>query len=432
MAIIDLGDGATVNIENGGSGAKVEEEKTPLNGNPDTTDLGSKPDNNGGEGDDSNKPSNEGKPGENKGDEGKPGDDNSLTGELTAGTEIEFDGVKYTVDNDGNIVDNEGNIFKKADEVDAWIKENEVAKEEQIEIPLKNVMDKIGIEVKDEKGNPVEFTNDEDGLEAYINSIVEIKSNEATKATLNKFYQDNPIVKQFVDFVTVNNGDYRGFGQLPDRSGVEVIKDNETQQENIIRLAAAEFGNKGVTDAYIKYLKDSGSLYDEACNQLQALKEKDAAYRERISQEAEIRRQAEEEAITEYFNKIDNIISSRNIGGYKIPESFVKEVNGQKITLTPNDFYNYLYKQTEVDADGNKITGYQKDLAALDDDKLMTNELINAWLLFTGGDFKDLATMAAKEREVRKLILTSKKTNSRGTIKINKPTNGNIDKVVFD
>lgn len=432
MPGIDLGDGAIVNLKSGESTTIVDNDKTPLDGKKDVVDLNDNHDNH--DNNDNHDNQNNNNNNDNHDGEGNPDnhDNNPSTGDLEPGTEIEFDGQTYTVDDKGNVVDKDGNIFKNAEEVKDWIKENQLTEEEPIEIPLKSVMEKIGIEVKDEKGNPIEFANNEEGLEAYINSIIEIKTNEVNKASINKFYQDNPIVKEFVDYVTVNNGDYRGFGQLPDRSGIEVIKDNDIQQENIIRIAAAEFGNKGVTDAYIKYLKDSGGLYDEACNQLQALKEKDADLRNRYAKEAEIKRQAEEQAITDYFNKIDNIISSRNIGGYKIPESFVKEVNGQKITLTPNDFYNYLYKQTEVDADGNKVTGYQKDLAALSDDKLMTNELINAWLMFTGGDFKDLATMAAKEREVHKLILASKKNRSTRTIKINKPTDNNINNIVFD
>ena len=165
---------------------------------------------------------------------------------------------------------------------------------------------------------------------------------------------------------------------------------------------------------------------------MQALKEKDANIREQIKNEAEIQRKAEEQAVNEYFEKVNQVITSRNIGGYTIPENFVKEVDGQKINLTPRDFYEYLYKQSYTDADGNKLTGYQKDLAKLSNDELLNNELINAWLLFTGGTFKDLAVMAAKEREVRKLTIAAKKHRTTRTIKINKPkNNGNNDDLLL-
>lgn len=429
MPEIDFGNGVNTNITNDNNANNGQEDKTPLDGKQDIVDVNANPENNGGNDNNTTPPA-----GNDNGDNNNDGGaDDSSTGGLEQGTEIEYEGVTYTVDENGNVVDAEGKIFKEAKDVDAWLKENEFSdSDEQVEIPLKDVIEKIGIEIKDEAGNPVEFTNDAAGLESYINSVAEIKSNEASAATLNKFYQDNPVVKQFVDYLTVNGGNPRGFGEIPDRSGIIVDKDNEHQQEQIIRVAATEFGNKSVTDAYIKYLKDSGALYDEAVSQLQALKEKDTNIREQIKNEAEIQRRAEEQAVNEYFEKVNQVITSRNIGGYTIPENFVKEVDGQKINLTPRDFYEYLYKQSYTDADGNKLTGYQKDLAKLSNDELLNNELINAWLLFTGGTFKDLAVMAAKEREVRKLTIAAKKHRTTRTIKINKPkSNGNNDNLLL-
>lgn len=433
MPEIDFGNGVNTNITNDNNANNSQEDKTPLDGKQDIVDVNANPENNGGNNNNTTPPAGNDN-GDNNNNNNNDGDaDDSSTGGLEQGTEIEYEGITYTVDENGNVVDAEGKIFKEAKDVDAWLKENEFSdSDEEVEIPLKDVIEKIGIEIKDEAGNPVEFTNDAAGLESYINSVAEIKSNEASAATLNKFYQDNPVVKQFVDYLTVNGGNPRGFGEIPDRSGIVVDKDNEHQQEQIIRVAATEFGNKSVTDAYIKYLKDSGALYDEAVSQLQALKEKDANIREQIKNEAEIQRRAEEQAVNEYFEKVNQVITSRNIGGYTIPENFVKEVDGQKINLTPRDFYEYLYKQSYTDADGNKLTGYQKDLAKLSNDELLNNELINAWLLFTGGTFKDLAVMAAKEREVRKLTIAAKKHRTTRTIKINKPkNNGNNDDLLL-
>ena len=363
-----------------------------------------------------------------------PTETNPSTGGLEPGTVVEFEGNEYTVAENGDIVDKEGNVFKAAGDVQAWLDENEQADDNTLEgSSVEDIIEAVGIEVNDEKGNKIEFSNDKEGLKAYINAVAELKSEETRQATINKFYQDNPVVKQFVDYMTVNGGNPRGFGEIPDRSGIEVDKDNEHQQEQIIRVAAAEFGNKGVTDAYIKYLKDSGGLYDEAVNQLVALQEKDKAVRERIKNDAAAARQAEDDAVRAYWENVNNVISSREIAGYKIPESFTKEVNGQKVTYTPDDFYDYLYRAKEVDANGNKITGYQRDLDKLTDKELLDKELLDAWLMFTGGTYKDLVNMAIKEHEVRKLIVKSKEQRSTRTIKINKPVNnGNASDVVFE
>ena len=363
----------------------------------------------------------------------QPTDTISSTGGLEAGTVIEFEGVEYTVAENGDIVDKDGKVFKAAADVQAWLDENEQTDDNSLNgTSVKDLIDAVGIEVKDEKGNDVEFTDDKEGFKSYINSVIELKSNEAREATLNKFYQDNPVVKQFVDYMTVNGGDPRGFGQIPDRTGITVDKENANQQEQIIRLASKEFG-LNVSDAYIKYLKDSGGLYDEAVNQLVALQEKDKAVRERITQDAANARQAEEEAVRAYWENVNNVITKRNIAGYKIPESFTKEVNGQKVTLTPDDFYDYLYRAKEVDANGNKITGYQRDLDKLTDEELLNKELLDAWLMFTGGTYKDLVNMAIKEHEVHKLVVKSKQQRSSRTIKVVKPTGkASIEDVVLD
>ena len=364
----------------------------------------------------------------------EPTDTNPSTGGLEAGTVIEFDGTEYTIAENGDLVDKDGKVFKAAADVQAWLDENEQTDDNQLNgSSVKDIIEAIGIEVKDEKGNDVEFTDDKAGLQSYINAVVELKSEEARQATINKFYQDNPVVKQFVDYMTVNGGDPRGFGQIPDRSGITVDKDNQNQQEQIIRLAAAEFGNKTISDAYIKYLKDSGGLYDEAVNQLVALQEKDKAVREKITQDAANARKAEEEAVRAYWENVNNVITKRNIAGYKIPESFTKEVDGQKITLTPDDFYDYLYRAKEVDANGNKITGYQRDLDKLTDEELLNKELLDAWLMFTGGTYKDLVNMAIKEHEVRKLIVKSKQQRSTRTIKVTKPQGkADVNGIVFE
>lgn len=363
----------------------------------------------------------------------QPTETNPSTGGLEAGTVVEFEGVEYTVAENGDIVDKDGKVFKAAADVQAWLDENDQQDDNSLNgTSVKDLIDAVGIEVKDEKGNDVEFTDDKEGFKSYINSVIELKSNEAREATLNKFYQDNPVVKQFVDYMTVNGGDPRGFGQIPDRTGITVDKENANQQEQIIRLASKEFG-LNISDAYIKYLKDSGGLYDEAVNQLVALQEKDKAVRERITQDAANARQAEEEAVRAYWENVNNVITKRNIAGYKIPESFTKEVNGQKVTLTPDDFYDYLYRAKEVDANGNKVTGYQRDLDKLTDEELLNKELLDAWLMFTGGTYKDLVNMAIKEHEVHKLIVKSREQRSSRTIKVTKPVGkANISDIVLD
>lgn len=355
-------------------------------------------------------------------------DETSSTGELSEGDTIEFDGVVYTVDSKGNLIDDKGAVFKEADKVADWLKSVEVdeGNEGNLELSIASIQEALGITVTDDNGNPIEFTNDAQGLNAYVNAVIDLKSNELQQAAINKMYADNPLLKQFTDYVQLT-GTPRGFGEIPDRSGIVLDKENEEQLKAVIRMAAKEFGNKSLNENYIKYLKDSGSLYDEAKGQLAMLVEKDRQVRADIEARAAAKREADAKSISDYWNKVNNVINSRVIAGYKLPESFIKEANGQKVTITPNDFYNYLSKATETDTDGNKVTGYQRDLDKLTDDEYLNRELLDAWLMFTGGTYKDLIAMAVNEDKVRQLRVKSKEQRTSKTVKVVKKQGGKFD-----
>lgn len=415
--------GAAQSTENGGNNNATQEDMTHLNGNnqEDITSKDGANNNNGqqeGQSDDTGK----------DGNQNNQDDNNSSTGELAVGDTLEFEGSTYTVDKDGNLVDDKGSIFKQANEVSDWLKSMDVDDNNQVDggLNLASIQEALGVTVTDSDGKAVEFTDDADGVKAYVNSVIDLKSNELQTAAINKLYSDNPLLKQFNDYVQLT-GTPRGFGEIPDRSGIQVEKDNEAQQVAIIRMAAQEFGNKSLNENYIKYLRDSGGLYDEARNQLQALAEKDIAVRKEIETRAATQRQEEAENVANYWKNVSNVIDGRMIAGYKLPESFTKEVNGQKVVITPNDFYNYLSKASEQDADGNKVTGYQKDLSNLSDADYLNRELLDAWLMFTGGTYKDLIDMAVKEDKVRQLRVKSKEQRTAKSVKIIRKANSKAD-----
>lgn len=343
--------------------------------------------------------------------------DNPSTGELNVGDSIDVDGSIYTVDKDGNLVDDKGNVFKEAKDVAEWLKSVEVEDGSTDDsITLASIQDALGVTITDDAGKPVDFTNDAAGVKSYVDSVISLKSKELQEAAINRLYTDNPLLKQFQDYVQLN-GTPRGFGEIPDRSGIQLDKDNEQQLIAVIRMAANEFGNKSLNENYIKYLRDSGGLYDEAKSQLAALVEKDTAYRKEIETRAREQREAEAQANADYWNTVSKVISSRVIGGYRIPESFTKEVNGKKVVITPTDFYNYISRPIETE-DGQRMTGYQQALSKLTDEQYLNREILDAWLMFTGGTYKDLIDMAVKEDKVRQLRVKSKEQRSTKTVKV--------------
>ena len=434
MAVADIdfegtggnGTGSSTSNGNEGNGAQGNgghEEVTNLNGGG-SADITGQDGNNGGDGGNGDQGGHKGGEGNN----GKESDGSSSSGELSEGDTIEFDGTTYTVDASGNLIDDKGNVFKEAKDVADWLKSVEVEGdgEDSGTLSISSIQEALGITVTDAEGKNIEFTDDAAGVKAYVDAVIDLKSKDLQQAAVNKLYADNPLLKQFTDYVQLN-GTAKGFGEIPDRSGIQLDKENEEQLKAVIRMAAKEFGNKSLNENYIKYLKDSGGLYDEAKAQLQALVEKDIAVRKDIEARAQAQRDAEAKSVSYYWNKVNNVIDSRIIAGYKLPESFTKEVNGQKVIITPNDFYNYLSKATETDTDGNKVTGYQRDLNKLTDDEYLNRELLDAWLMFTGGTYKDLIAMAVNEDKVRQLRVKSKEQRSAKTVKVIKKQGGKVD-----
>ena len=413
--------GGDINNDTKSAALDSKDDVTHLNGS-DVDDI-----TNSSTNDDKNKPDDK------DGNNNDQQNDDTSTGELNAGDQLEVDGVTYTVAENGDLVDDKGNVFKEAKDVAEWLKSVDV-KDENDDSPftISSIQEAVGITVTDENGNAVEFTNDAEGVKSYIDSVISLKSTELQEAAINRLCADNPLLKQFQDYVRVN-GTPRGFGEIPDRSGIKLDKNNEAQLVAVIKIAAQEFGNKSLNDNYINYLRDSGGLYDEARTQLQALVDKDKEVRKDIETKAAAQRKKEAEDIQNYWKKVNNIINSRVINGYKIPDSFTKEVNGKKIVVTPNDFFDYISNASFEIEDGRKVTAYQRDLNNLSDDDFVAREMLDAWLMFTGGTYKDLIDMAVKENEVRKLIVKSKQSRSAKTVKVVKRQDGktSIDDIVF-
>lgn len=412
------GDAVDINANNNNGGNNNNGDNNGNNGGTDNNGNGGGSNNNGGTDNNNNNGGTGDGNGNNNGD-GNGNDNHSSTGELNPGDTVSADGNDYTVDENGNLVDKDGKIFKQASEVQDWLKEFEVDDDSNT-LDINNIKTAIGIDITDEKGNAVEFTNDVDGIKKYLNSVIELKTNEIQQATVNKIFEDNPLVKQFIDYCQVT-GTYKGFGEIPDRSGIEINKDNVQQQEYIIRMAAEEFGNKSLNDNYIKYLKDTGGLYDEAKAQLAALVQKDNDYKKQIAEQAEQSRVAEQAELQAYWKSISDAIDGRVIAGHKLPETIVRERDGKKVTLTMKDFYDYLSRPVAEDENKRMLTGYQKDLRDLSDKDALEREILDAYLMFSGGSYKDLVDIAIREEKAKKLQLVSKENRTRKTVVITKP-----------
>lgn len=408
---IDFGYGQNVNTNGGGSDNKSEQNQDVTN-----LDNGQVENSNGGE--NINEPP--------AGKEKDENNENDNPTKLEEGTTLEIGDAKYTVDKDGNVVDSNGNIFKEASQVSEWMKEFENVEENTSDISIDSIKAAIGIEITDDNDNPIVFDNTVEGIKSYVDSVIETSKQEHYDTAINTLYQKYPIVKDVINYYVANGNSIEGFGQVPDRSGIEIDENNEAQQEQIIRTAWSERKQRGDVNSYINYLKSSGTLLATAKEELDGLKEADAQYKRDIEAKAAAEEKEKIETLERYWNGVHDIIKSRKIAGYQIPESIVITRDGQKLSVTPEDFFNYIYR---VDKEGK--SAYERDLEAETPDVRRDDEILRAYLKYVGGNYSNLVDMAINEKNVATLKLRAKQHNA-SAIRVTKPKSTKSDGANID
>lgn len=354
-------------------------------------------------------------------DDGKSdGEGNDSDDVLEEGTVLEVGEDKYTVDKDGNLVDKDGNIFKKKDEIAEWRKSFEEEEDVTDDLTINSIQKAFDIEITDENDKPVVFENTPDGVKQYIDAVLETGREEQQKQALDTLFARFDFLPDLLNYYVANGNSLRGYGQVPDRSKITIDDKNEEQQIYIIKTAWQERGQKGDVNGYIDYLKNSGTLLATAQEELQGLKEKDAAYRKQVEEQAAAAEKQHQEEIKQYWNGVKQVIDKRELAGYKIPETIVINRNGTKTSATPNDFFNYVYM---VDKEGH--SAYERDLMNTKPEDRLNDELLRAFLMFTGGNYANLVDYAINEKNVKTLRLKAAQRDRKSTLRISKPTKVN-------
>lgn len=354
-----------------------------------------------------------------QGQEGQ-GDGDSSTGEITLseGDTVNVDGVDYTIDADGNAVDADGTVFRTAAELTELIAQN--GSEPSV---LDQLQTRFGSDFKDEDGNPIVFDNNAEGIAAYVDTVVQSKIAEAQTAALNNLFETYPQVEQVINHLKLN-GTLEDFVEIPDRSSITVSKDNEEQQATFIREEWKLSGKKGDVNKFIDYCKNAGILYDTAVESKEAV---DSIYESRLAeQKAQVEAKeaaaaAEEKA---YWDNVEKTISKGELLGYSIPEQIQCNKDGKKVMLSRKDFLKYV--STPVDSEGN--TAYMLDEAKVDSNARMQDDLLKAFLKFTGGNYASLVGMAVNKHKVLSVRTAAAQTTGKRTVIIN--SKGNNSKTV--
>lgn len=337
---------------------------------------------------------------------------------LSEGDTINVDGVDYTIDAEGNAIAADGTVFRTATELAELIAQN--GSEPSI---LNQLQTRFGSDFKDENGNPIVFDDNEEGIAAYVETVVQSRVKEAQTAAINNLFETYPQVEQVINHLKLN-GTLDDFVEIPDRSQITVSKDNEEQQATFIREEWKLSGKKGDVNKFIDYCKNAGILYDTAVESKEAV---DSIYESRLAeQKAQVEAKeaaaaAEEKA---YWDNVEKTINKGELLGYSIPEQIQCNKDGKKVMLSRKDFLKYV--STPVDSEGN--TAYMLDEAKVDSDARMQDDLLKAFLRFTGGDYASLVGMAVNKQKVLSIRTAAAQTTGKRTVIIN--SKGNNSKTV--
>ena len=383
------------------TGESKEEEKTDLgNGEKEKADLGK-----------------ETQQGEQEKEEEK--ETNDLISQIKPGVELEISGKTYKVDENNNLVDEKGEIFKKGEELEEYLKTLEQSDEDaKEELNIDSIQEALGIEITDEDGKEVQFENTPEGIKQYVAAVIETQQQEIAETTLNTLWDKYPVIKDVLDYYLANGESLEGFNAESPNYDVDIDDNDESQQESIIKLAWKEQNRKGNVDDYIAYLKSSGKLLSVAEEELEGLKEAAKEQREAYARQAQEVAKRQQEEQEKYWVGVKEVIDSKKIAGYNIPDTIIIKREGKNIAVTPNDFFNYIYR---VDKEG--VTQYQRDLMKDSAESRRDDEILRAFLKFTGGTYANLVDMAISEKEVTKLKFKAKANREhRNTIKVKSQT----------
>ena len=283
-------------------------------------------------------------------------------------------------------------------------------------IDVAKIIEKVGFEVTDENDKPITFENTPDGVASYINEVLDAKRTEYAQAGVQQLIDKFPIVSDFLNYYVANGNSYEGFGQVRDRSTITIDENNTAQQEAIVREAFKESGKVGSIDDYISFLKSTNRLLDAAKQDLATLQENDKRVKAEQAEAAQRKIEEDKKAEIAYWGKVKSAIDKKEIAGYKIPETILINKNGKQSAATADDFFNYLY---QVDDKG--YSRYERELMETPEEEQLQNDLLRAYLKFTGGNYSNLVDLAIASEKTKTLRLKAAEQRRKSSIKITKP-----------
>lgn len=255
---------------------------------------------------------------------------------ITDNIKVEIDGVIYSIDKDGNALDEQGQIKFTKTELDTF-DEDKTSVDDGNDFDISEISKLSGINILDDTGKEVHFDFTIEDLAKRESMIKELGETEGFSKGFNKFLVENPDIADIINY-KANYGTIEGYSNNIDYNKVEIKDDDEIANYQLIYTAEIQRGKTPAeAKRYSDFCKANKSLKEDANNALTYLKNSQNFKIENIKkqQEAQILAQIEQEE--KYFgirydeNKeiplniqgsiYDIVVSKGKLGNFTIPET---------------------------------------------------------------------------------------------------------------
>jgi hypothetical protein len=335
-------------------------------------------------------------------------------------TKVSIDDKDYTIDENGNAINENNEIVYTKDQIDKMSDETPAG-----ELDVPTLIKEVGIPIYDSEGNEVVYENTTKGLSNYIVDLRDTSREEGIIDFQNQLVNKFPVINDVITHLELY-GNMKDFSETPDYSKVTLDKDNTNQLESIIiqgRTLRGETPEQA--REFVEFKKAGKALYEAASSELESITKYYDQVKQTKEQQLTEKRNAEAKQVEDYWgvkvtkegklqpvNKVGSVYDTLAKGTvkigddtYTIPDKIRYERGGKVEFATRQDFFNYLYIPREINTPEGKVTmtAYDYDLAVQNQSRTIGNDIIDALKVFTGGDLSQIIKQAIKENKVAEI-----------------------------
>lgn len=316
---------------------------------------------------------------------------------------IEIDGKDFTIDTEGNAISTDGT--KKTKEEIASL-QTVSDDDSSTDFDWKDIQTELGYQPVNEKGEPIVYTNDKEGLKKYtLDTFNQYKSN-VEKEVLNNFFDANKDIYQAY-IHKVRTGTIEDFNAQPVWEDFDIDNANEIELETLYRAYRKSIGDddESINDL-VELAKKNKTLAAKASHAKEAFVTAQNAEKEEAKR---IEKEAKDKEINDanlYWNKVKSVIDDGKIvigdNEVVIPEVIKVNKNGVLKQYSRTDFYKYLTvpKSFEVNKQKVQATQYQYDKYLEDNARTHNHDVLDAFKVFVGGNLDQLIKRTIDTRQI--------------------------------